>query len=733
MKNLFALFLTLYSFTWFEPTLYAQVIKGKVYIDLNSSGQWDNSDYGFGGVQIYLYNGCLTNSPIVDSVRTADDGSYQFDDLPLGRYRVKVNINDPKSRLGSPSPSFCCLELASTSGIERCDFGFSPPNCTTNPYSVDNFCELAYDNALCNLTVIGDFSCGQNPSFLGPWNDSLHCGGKFQNTSFFGFIAGTGSYDIRFTVFDCAGTGLEFGLMDSCDPKGPYIVCSGVSNGGIVTVSGSQLVPGKTYIFWMDGYQGSVCSYYIQVVGDFNYFEIPDINDIKIHGLSENTCNPAGIYNVNFELGPSSDFSKDSISAFWEVERPDGVIEKFTTYASHFDTLAYNFKLAGVYTICVATHDNCSLFGVPFCEKMEVNITENDKKNIKICKSSFPWSVEMNESGNLILDKHGNPWRWEGGDIMLEQLENGQKTFYSTYYTSDSCAYSQIIELEMVDDLHSPIVFCASSSVTSVTFAWTNLECVDNFDIYINGIFVKRQKELSYKAIGLAVGAIASIQVVPISECQCPNVESFVQTCAAQDCGAFPAVMVEQKDFCLSEGKVTLVAKDTSNSNVIVKWSGVGVDSVGVFDPSIAGVGRHEITLKVVFYDVCYYYTKVFINVYDATIGNSCDDNDDTTTNDTIQPDCTCKGEKSSQIHDLQPINLSVMPNPSEDKIQLKGNINEKVYVSITDVNGKVVSTTEPILLSQASIDVSQLPQGMYFIIINSTKAFGSQRFIKIN
>ena len=50
-----------------------------------------------------------------------------------------------------------------------------------------------------------------------------------------------GDYQIQFTIFNCAGTGVQYGLMDACNPGGPYIACNGNANTGTVTVDASLL------------------------------------------------------------------------------------------------------------------------------------------------------------------------------------------------------------------------------------------------------------------------------------------------------------------------------------------------------------------------------------------------------------------------------------------------------------------------------------------------------------
>lgn len=201
MKNKWVVLLILF-FSFLGTTyITAQSISGKVYIDINFNGLFDGSDYGIGGIPIYLVLGCTSNGPKVDSVKTDNNGNYQFADMQTGNYSIHIRHDNGFPTIWSTLDQICCLDIVDSLSMETCDFGYIPPNCTSNPYSVDNLCDKAYVNPLCDLTLIGDFPCGQNPSVLGPWKDSLHCDGKFDNTTFFSFVAGSGNYNIGFTVF----------------------------------------------------------------------------------------------------------------------------------------------------------------------------------------------------------------------------------------------------------------------------------------------------------------------------------------------------------------------------------------------------------------------------------------------------------------------------------------------------------------------------------------------------
>lgn len=493
MKNNLTYYLVMFWYMISSLQMTAQSIEGKVFIDYNSNGKPDQNEPTNDGVFVTLFKKTQNNLIPVDSIKTDSAGYYKFEDFGLGYYWVTFDYEGfiKPSMVSYPN---CDFYLDSISQKEVCNMSPVIPNCTSNPYSVDNLCELAYSNPLCELTVIGDFPCGQNPSILGPWNDSLHCGGKFQNTSFYGFVAGTGNYAIEINIFSCAGAGIEYGIMDSCDPNGPYVVCNSLSNTGTIVITNTSLIPGKTYVLWIDGYQGSVCSYYIRVVGDFNAFTIPDIHDIKVQGLSETTCNPAGNYTINFELEPGDTFAKENVSAFWEVQRPDGEIEKFTTYTDRFDTLSYYFHQTGNYEICVTTYNLCSLSSPIICKEFEINVKQSE-----------------------------------------------------------------------------------------------------------------------------------------------------------------PPIEIVKKDFCLNEEPFIIEALHTLTGNVLqnVMWSGIGIDSLGFFDPSLAGIGTHQIYFQVLI-DSCLYEDTTSIVVRDANVGDNCDDGDPETIDDMIQDDCQCRGVLEDGISDTE-------------------------------------------------------------------------------
>ncbi len=82
-------------------------------------------------------------------------------------------------------------------------------------------------------------------------------------------------------------------------------------------------------------------------------------------------------------------------------------------------------------------------------------------------------------------------------------------------------------------------------------------------------------------------------------------------------------------------------------------------------------------------------------------------------------------------IRDLDAIPVSLHPNPTENTLHISTPENITAIV-IRDLNGKDVATF-PLQGNgnEKSIDVSQLPSGMYFAIVSGPKGRGVSKFVK--
>ncbi|MFN4257062.1 MAG: hypothetical protein ACK4Q5_18840, partial [Saprospiraceae bacterium] len=88
------------------------------------------------------------------------------------------------------------------------------------------------------------------------------------NDQWFGFIAGSTSITVNVATSGCQdGNGLQAAFFDAC--TGDAVVCNpGSASGGgsPLVLSYSGFVPGQTYYLMVDGWDGDVCDYSIEVL-----------------------------------------------------------------------------------------------------------------------------------------------------------------------------------------------------------------------------------------------------------------------------------------------------------------------------------------------------------------------------------------------------------------------------------------------------------------------------------
>ncbi len=741
--------------------LQPSTINGTVYIDMDADGTFGGTDFGFEGAPIQLLQGCAASGDVVASGTTAPDGTFSFENVPPGSYLVQIEVGAAGSPTGSSSPKNCCLTVDPCMPATLvCDLGFPPPNCTSNPYSVDNFCEDAYDNPLCDFTVIGDFACGQNPSEQGPWSNAAHCSGVYNNTSFYGFIAGTGSYQIQFTIFNCAGLGVQYGLMDVCSPGGPYVVCNGHANTGTVTVDASSLEPCKTYIFWIDGYSSSVCSYYINVTGDFNHCTIPAINDIRI----ETDCNPlcplAGMLPVTV-VSDSDIQSIENINStllYWDITFPDGSIinDLNTSIQDGGVTLGLPFTQAGEYEICVRSWHPCPAFSAPFCKKFMFESIPDQKKSFNLCADDFPWSGEVDENGDAVTDLYGNQWKWIDGPITAETVLNGTNTFIIELENKCGCQYSQILNVyyrEVGDtcDDGNPATFddmmlddCRCRGILEAGIAndekwyYTPFGLTPSTEIWkIEVVGDTIIQEQQYKFLGIDKGqGIIGGSKIPMARVDgklyfyedgkqklffdynlgindtltyfVPKVQPYYDISSnggftSPDSVAYSLVIDSISKVTSLEGTQLLnfhshtLSDHLTDANIVFVGGNIGF--FGAFGPFLtAGFNG---------YFRCYVSNDVNYSALDK--------------------DCL-----STKVDDQEYKKIAIIPNPGSSEFSIVGLENEIVNVHIFTANGFPIQSFIQISLQQLRVQVSSWPSGMYLVQVNGKMETSNLKFIKV-
>ncbi|MCX7832025.1 MAG: carboxypeptidase regulatory-like domain-containing protein, partial [Actinobacteria bacterium] len=101
-----------------RPILRAR-IAGIVFLDENLNGVYDPGEAFIPGITVYLYD---SEGNLIDSVITGPDGSYLFDDLMPGTYRISIDV---PIEYDLTTPDSYTVELSEGSTETR-NFGLTP-------------------------------------------------------------------------------------------------------------------------------------------------------------------------------------------------------------------------------------------------------------------------------------------------------------------------------------------------------------------------------------------------------------------------------------------------------------------------------------------------------------------------------------------------------------------------------------------------------------------------------
>ncbi len=294
-----------------------------VWIDPDDDGVFGGTEGGAVGVEVRLfYDSDFDGIPDTGAGMATSDmsGNYLFEDLIPGYYLVQIpsfnfgpggalelfqvcsgggdpftdNDNDGTGdALAGDDVESVIIELFCLPGginqpgedenlyVDFCFF-FDCNNSSTDLSHVN--CETAEANdPICNLQVLDNY-CGSMNTATSPGpqpNPLCPDGGAPHNSSWFAFVAGEAGFQMEVVPFNCTNaggfTGIQAGVYTDCTFS-ESVFCQPDCSTGPLTVgtASTQLVPGETYYFFLDGCAGSVCDFEVNVIQGASSFELPD-------------------------------------------------------------------------------------------------------------------------------------------------------------------------------------------------------------------------------------------------------------------------------------------------------------------------------------------------------------------------------------------------------------------------------------------------------------------------
>ncbi len=201
-------------------------------------------------------------------------------------------------------------------------------------------------------------------------------------------------------------------------------------------------------------------------------------------------------------------------------------------------------------------------------------------------------------------------WNFDGGDIISGNASGPYEItwpdsgIYNITLTVEengciSSSFSQIVQVDTL--LIEPIITC-NSTTQSIIFTWDDVVGATGYMINDISGLAGTLNGNSYEVTGLTTGQQVDIELIVMGTTVCGDL-TIPMTCFAQNC---PNISVEADPvnaMCFSSNlsafDMTGTITGGDNSGVIT-WSGNGITDAGLgtFDPQVAGVGNHNITMS---------------------------------------------------------------------------------------------------------------------------------------
>ena len=200
------------------------------------------------------------------------------------------------------------------------------------------------------------------------------------------------------------------------------------------------------------------------------------------------------------------------------------------------------------------------------------------------------------------------------GPHTVEWIAAGTYTLRLTV-TENDCASDPFEQTVTVDELLvAPEVSCNTTN-TSVEFSWDPVAGADSYDVSVLQGPAGTLTGTTYLVDDLNPGDEVIIEVTAVSGTACGDVTTEV-SCIALDCPDVTLTIDPLGDRCLDSDPVQVdvsAAGGTGGGGFV--WTGPGISSGGLFDPALAGVGTHTLTVTYT-EGVCSYTGTVAVTVH---------------------------------------------------------------------------------------------------------------------
>ena len=758
-----------------------------VWIDDNGGdGTFDGTEGGAVNVIVnLLYDADFDGIPesSLGNVATDMSGTYLFVDLIPGYYQVIVpSINfGPGGALelfqncddgGSPfidndndgSGDALSMEDVITNTIELfCDDVSDLPGPDENLYIDFCFffdcnsaagadiswqnCQEAEDNPpICNLLLLDNYcgsmntaiSTGDQPNPLCPGGGSPH------NSSWFAFVAGEAGFQMEVVPFNCtdAGgfTGIQAGLYTDCTFNEAVFCDPNCSTGPIVIGGpGTELVPGETYYFFLDGCAGSVCDFEVNVIQGGTSLTLPNPT-----GLSCNIPNCGPILQGN-EIIFTVEGLDINIDYHWTIPANailvgDGA-QTDTEVITTTNEIILAFPEEGSFTVFLDYASNeCNITTGAMVDVEVIPSIQSDTLDFgvyTVCEHDLlpPAGAgfgngDTDVNGNVLIGPDGEPWN--GPNLTAPGID-----IEETFIDPDGSTLIQIIDIIQIDN--SPIedvniAICeedlpfvydqltvtgnGSAGFTNFIYTLVDTPAASGCDSTVNLTTVVLEHELELNTECQLDG----LQIIINDELTFPVVPDQVSYQWYQDDNMNN--MFDSEEEVIDTNGVADILQITENGTYCVEitlthFIGQSGETNCVFMYCEEVIIDEEIPYNGIDDDCNAETLDDDLDQDGFLFEDDCNDN-----NPSINPDAEeipnndvdedCDGEDLvSSTYEIDDLTISIYPNPVIDRINIEVSDHFNFTVKLYDLKGRLINIT-----NQQCIDIHNLAIGTYILEI---------------
>ena len=303
-------------------------------------------------------------------------------------------------------------------------------------------CETAIP--LCNILALDNFN-GELPEPLSyidqqPAEGLQFCnnaGGTPENMYWFSFVAGSDSISLTITPFNCRDSngvfpgndGIQAGIFTNCAFDSIMDCYRGIGIIEPITLSANGFVPGQTYYFWVDGFNGNICNFSINVNYAVQPNPVPDLISFDQGNQIDTICKGTRDFWLSVQNYPLD------IEFYWDITStspnfiPEGWQRK-----PNFDKM--DFLEEGSYTFKIYATNRCDITDTITKTIVVEKLKDEFFSPIAVCENSFPID------GPLTEDPNGDGQiGWQGPIIFSPDL------YTHTITDTNGCAYNQIVSV----------------------------------------------------------------------------------------------------------------------------------------------------------------------------------------------------------------------------------------------------------------------------------------------